>query len=474
MVSTSSETVSSLNGQTPHPSKQEPEKGEFSRIEITDNRISICNLEISDKEAVDYLQRLPQEEWEKACIKAFQIGILCLERTQTTQDTEFVKRQIDTLITQVEQAVKTIPEAVEKQLDSKVAEVEKTVGEIPETVQKELIGKMGTENGQVLAPVKQQVREVSEAIHRQLKDVQDLLSREIDPSRNTSTLGKALEQLKNLLDPARKDSVQGSFTSALQQVTTKDGILAEVVKKVVKEAVDPLTKEMKDLALEVRGEEGREEARQQTTLKGFTYEEEVLEKLQQWASVAGAEVHYVGVDNQAGDFLVKITLDSHAATEISIVIEARDRGSAGFGRKRISDQLTKAMSYRQANAAIYLSRNETGLGKEIGDWAVGVCEHGNWIATTHEHMVTAIRFLIARKQLEALRASKPDIDAKTVEAQIEQIRTTLKRITKIKTYLKHLRDNSNSIEGELEDLKRDIRNALDSIDDEIRKASSVS
>ena len=150
------------------------------------------------------------------------------------------------------------------------------------------------------------------------------------------------------------------------------------------------------------------------------------------------------------------------------MIEARDRESQRWGRKRISEQLTKAMSYRRANAAIYLSRSSDGLAQEIGDWAEGVCEQGSWVATTHHFLPLAIRFLAVQQRLTIVRASQPEINATTVENQLQRIRTTLKRITKINTHLTAMRKNTNEIESEVDTLRQEVSGALDSIKDAVR------
>ena len=103
----------------------------IKKIQVTDDRILIHNLEIPGKDAVEYLQQVPEEERDRIYISAFEIGFRCLDSTQNSQDVEFVKRQIAALLT----------------------DVEKAIAHIPNTVQQELLGKLGTDNGQVLANV---------------------------------------------------------------------------------------------------------------------------------------------------------------------------------------------------------------------------------------------------------------------------------------------------------------------------------
>ncbi len=38
------------------------------------------------------------------------------------------------------------------------------------------------------------------------------------------------------------------------------------------------------------------------------------------------------------------------------------------------------------------------LAQEIGNWAIGECEYGQWIATSHEMLTVAFQFLIIYQQ----------------------------------------------------------------------------
>ena len=419
----------------------------INKIQVAGDRILIHNLEIPGKDAANYLQQVPEQERDRICISAFKVGLDCLERTQNTQEIEFVKRQIASLLT----------------------DVEKAIALIPNTVQQELLNKLGTKDGQVLAPVQRQINEVSVVTKERVNEVKTLLSQDIDPSKETSVLGNALKTIKNLLDATRNDSVPGVLTTALKDVSAENGTLAKAVKSVVVEAVKPLADEVDRLTKEIRGKQAAQDALQQTTAKGITYEETVVAELQHWSKLAGAEVHHVGTDNNSGDILIKLTAKSIAATELSIVIEARDRSSKPWGRKPITDQLNKAMAQRGADAAIFLSRFREGLAQEIGEWAEGECDQGSWVATTHDLLTLAIRYLIMQQRLTALRASQPEINVIALSDQIARMRTTLKRITSINKHLTKLRENANDIEAEAEMLRNEFRDALNSIEDAVRE-----
>jgi len=416
-----------------------------SSIEILDAGIRIHDLLIPKKDVADFFRPLEEEERELTLIQALEVGVFCLERVRLSQDTEFVRRQVESLISQVEKAVKSIPEATKEKL----------------------LTEIGTGEGQVLAPIHELVQRTSQTTAEKIKEVKDLLSQEIDPSKETSILGKALKNLKDLLDPVRKDSIQGSLESAINGITAEEGSLAKAVKNVVAEAVKPLADEMDRLAKEIRGQEAALEALQETIEKGITYEHEVLERLQGWSKFAGAEVHHVGGDNRPGDIVIKFPAMSLHSNDSQFVLEVRDR-KAPKGRKAISDDLSQAMAERESSAAIYLSRYPEGLAKEIGDWAEGTCEYGPWVATTDEHLFTSLRFLVAQKRLEEIKSSRPEIDASAVEDQIKRIKVSLSRIKTINQKIASLQNTTHDIKEELDLLRDEIRSAIVGIEDALR------
>ena len=424
---------------------------ENPRISITDGTVRINDLEIVRRDIADFLGKIPEDERESAFIRAVEVGVFCLERAQTSQETEFVRRQVEGLISKVERATE----------------------KIPETIQADLLAKIGADDGQVLAPIKTAVSEVSNTLNGRIKEVKDLLSGEIDPAKETTVLGKALRSLRDMLDPQRTDSVQGAIQSALARITTEDGALAKAVKSVVSEAVLPLVNQVSDLSKEVRGQEAAAEALSQTAAKGGTYEEEVVSRLQAWAPTVGAQIEYVGVDNKPGDVLVTLSTSPLADTQMRLVIEVRDRQSPK-GRKQVSDDLATAMAERSATSALYLSRNADGFGKEIGEWAEGQGELGLWVACTDAHLSTAIRFLIVQERSKELRAKAPEVDAASIAAQIQRIRTTLERVKNINRCLTDVRSGADSIKDQAEGLRDEIRDALANIEEAIRiQASKV-
>lgn len=414
-------------------------------IVIGDGGIRITEVEVPGRDVAQFFAVAQEEERHLLLIQAIEVGTFCLERARGNSDMEFVRRQVDGLLTKVQLAVAAIPE----------------------TTQNALLAKIGTGDGQLLAPIKGLIAEASQSTSARLNDVRTLLSQDLDPSRDSSTIAKALQKLRDLLDPKRTDSVQSSIEGAIRAVAAENGTLASAVRAVVGQAITPLATEVKDLAKEVRGREAASEALEQTTAKGLSYEEEVILQLQSWAKMAGAEIHHVGGDNQPGDILVKIIQNSFVGADVSIIIEVRDRQSA-LGRKGISDALTRSMTVRKAQAGVYLSRTREGLAKEIADWAEGTCDNGHFVACTHEHLITALRWLVVLTRLQALQADASETDAASVQAQVQRIRISLDRVKNINRKATEARGSAQGIQEEAELLRDEIRSALLTIEEAVQ------
>ena len=337
---------------------------------------------------------------------------------------------------------------------------------IPEVVETGLVGKLGASDGQVLAPIKTMVDATSTTLTERLNGVKELLTEGIDPSRSTSTLGRALGQLRDLLDGQRKDSIQATLGDAIKSVTGADGPLIKSVKASVAEATHPLVEEVNRISKQIAAVDAAAEAVAGTTKKGAPYEDEVLTKAVDWSKALGAEVRHVGPDNRPGDIILKFG-ESSVAVGLCIVLETRDRTSP-LGRKAVADVTENAMAERGANSAIYLSRTQQGLARDIGEWGEGECDRGPWIATTHEFLFVAIRFLLVLNRLANMREPQAAVDLAAVDGQIARIRTALRRVATIKRNVTSIRDGASTIETEAEMLQSDIRRALLTIEETLR------
>jgi hypothetical protein len=210
-----------------------------------------------------------------------------------------------------------------------------------------------------------------------------------------------------------------------------------------------------------------------TTAKGNFFEQAVVAQLQAWAKFSGIQVEHVGPERTAGDILVRLTPQSFAATDLTIVIETKNITSNPLGRIKIERYLAKAMDRREAQAAIFLSRDPQGLAQEIGAWGEGTCPQGPWIATTQPNLTLAIRFLALLYRLNTMRSSHPDLDATVIAEQLIQIRTALGRIATIKRHVTELSKSTEAIRIQSDALKVEINDALLGIEQALSRSTSL-
>src|SRR5262249_3160038 len=138
----------------------------------------------------------------------------------------------------------------------------------------------------------------------------------------------------------------------------------------------------------------------------------------------------------------------------------------------ISNVVNRAMAERDASLAIYLSRTSDGFRKEIGEWAQGACEHGQFVATTEEHLTTAVRFLFVQQRVAAARALKREIDIQAIETHMNRIRDALIGVKNINTHVTKGREALSDIQSQAETLRTAVRDALDEIEGGLRSCSS--
>lgn len=415
-----------------------------------DGKTRVEGLVIGCPEVAAYLSRFPDQEREARFVGAVEVGVACLERATTACDLDFVRRQIQEQIRVVTAQMEAIPARLEEQVRKQI----------------------GVGNGQVLAPVAAVVATTEKVLKDRLAAVQDLLVKDIDPSKSDGKLGRVLGTIAALLDPKRHDSVQGSLEAAVKTVSSADGNLVTVLRKTLEAGLKPLRDEVDRLGKEIRSRDAVTAALQATPVKGMVFEEELLPTLQCWAKFAGARVAHVGGDNQPGDIVVTLTDAGLGADEFSIVIEARD-DQAARGAKRVGDDIGAAMKLRKAQAGLYISRSRTGLAREVGDWYEGKCSHGPFVACPVEHLITAIRFTIVNARLRALLAIKPGADASVIEQEVARIRTAIRRLRTIKTRASEVRKGADSITRETEELQQELAEALTAIENAINGVAQI-
>jgi hypothetical protein len=146
-----------------------------------------------------------------------------------------------------------------------------------------------------------------------------------------------------------------------------------------------------------------------------------------------------------------------------IVIEARARENR-WGRARISEEMQAALTQWNGNCGIYVSKDQTGLAGEIGEWSELSCESGPIIACVTEHLRTALRFAVVDARLREAARAREEVDMSTVTAQLGRFRTALNHLTQIKRKVTDIRTNLQGIDSEADEMRTEIDDAMRQIE----------
>src|SRR5262249_28341567 len=130
-------------------------------IAVTDSAVTVSEVQIVNNNVAGYFKQISEDKRLDALIRAIEVGAFCLEHASAAQDLEFVRREVESLMTEVEKRVSTIPSELESTLMSRI----------------------GTAEGQVLAPIQTLISQAVKASGDRLNDVRAMLN-DIDPSKD--------------------------------------------------------------------------------------------------------------------------------------------------------------------------------------------------------------------------------------------------------------------------------------------------
>lgn len=389
-------------------------------IRFQERSVVIENLTVSNPEVFLFLQSQAEKTGEGAglddcVVRCIQLGALALERADSAGSVDFMRKEVEAML---------------------------------ERLNQEFAKQVGVGKGQVLEPVQRKVEEVA-----------GLLKQDFDP-RNPESF---LASLRNLLDPHRKDSVQGRLDEAIRGLADRDKPLSTSLRGMIEDALKPVLERLQGL-------EGKKVLEQDSVLKGRAFEDEVEADLGAWSQRGHAEFERVSGDNDTGDFVVLMRDPVQPDRVFKVAIEAKD-DQKELGRKRLADNVRKVLGVRQADAAIWLCKTQAGLAQEVGEWADGMLEDGRrWTACTVEHLHAAMRWAWVQWRLDGARKEQRGLDVGEVRSKAQGIRDSLKRIREINAAAGTIRTEADNVLNVAGDLKKQIEQHLSQIEAELKKA----
>ena len=136
----------------------------------------------------------------------------------------------------------------------------------------------------------------------------------------------------------------------------------------------------------------------------------------------------------------------------------------GFFHQRDLAKTHVLIHEREDLLGVVVGKTEAAFAQEVGEWCEMSSTRGLLVACTFEHLVTALRFLIVQRRIQEIRDILPEVDAATILSEIGAIRTSLKKITNIKTQVNAVIEGAETIRTEAEALREEINSALTTIE----------
>lgn len=378
-------------------------------VDSDNDQVVIEGLSIQDKELASYIQDFEPERQEEALERAVRIGTSALQLVDTSKEVEYVDRRFAEMEQEFDDRMGELRDELEQRFDED--------GEVAGILEKHL-----GEDGH---------------IKRHLDDTFGDDGRFAE--RLQEELGEDGKKIQQALDPDR----EGTPTHRLKQKIVDE---IETVKE------------------QFHQEEGREDVRKETRLKGFDFEDQLEE-------ILGGIVHQtpnrvrdtseeIGTKggSKKGDFV--ISLDE---TDQRIVVEAKNGAFNGT----VESEMREAIENRQADYGIfvarsveYLPRTRVGWFSEFEqDFVVVALSEDDSEDIEPRFLKFAFHWARTRAMLSSVELGD-EIDPEMVKSELDGIEDTIGNFQQIRTKCSDLEDSVKAIRNTLTEIEDDVTSRI--------------
>jgi hypothetical protein len=394
---------------------------EAPHVQVEDDRIQIVEFEVTDSQVVDYLEEF-EDDYERADAleRALRVGVTTMELAETSQQEEYVERKFMEMQHDLQHEI----DRVEREIEEKFGDD----GHVPQIFEDHL-GQDGR--------LKQHLEEAFSE--------DGPLSERLDEE-----LGEDGERIQQALDPDREGTPTYRLKQSLQE---QIGRLRDKIEK----------------------QEATEEIRQQTTLKGDDFEEQVESILSDLVYGTSNELEFTGdtvgeiTDRKVGDFV--ITLND---TDQRIVIEAKSE--SGYTQPQIKRELEEAIENRDAEYGIIVFECESYIPNKVGYFHEFDSERLTVALSEDDDDDIEPGFLRIAYNWAATRAVQGYADAGTafdpeaVQDAVSEVESSIDRFSTIRKKTTSIKKTADEVDNELEAIEGDVKSQLADIRTEIQTA----
>ena len=287
-----------------------------------------------------------------------------------------------------------------------------------------------------------------------------------DTAANTELVRRRFEALEQRLEDDLDEvfGERGSLPEMLENHLGENGRLTDLFDPhadgtpIAKLRTDIIgeVKEFRDIVME---KEGANKLREDTTLSGFDFEDELWAQLQALARIHGDDVERTGETtgvgrSKKGDFVVEV--DGNGPR---FVIEAKD---TKMSLPDIKEELEESIPNRDAVFGVLLAKQQDNLPKKVG-W-LNEYEGNQLVAAVTDGeddrlFGPLVRFVYSYARTRALaeaRGGTADIDLPAVRAEIDELQSDLSEVKQIKSRCTQIENLSDEIRSGADEMRQNI------------------
>ncbi len=377
--------------------------GEDNKVELKGESIILNKIILDDLNTYKIINDIKEEKREDFIKKAIVIGAIGLRNLYLTENVDYIEKEFKTILAELESQSKDIKNNLEKEF-----------------------------------------RDLLKSSESQGKDIKTMIEKTLDVDSNSSSLGKMRVLFEDYFDKRN-----GKISDLLSPF--EDG-------SPIKQLKEEIFKRIQELRDELIKEKYNTEITEKTTLKGANFEEVVLESIQDFCSEYEDKINFVGENlgktNKIGDIAVDINGDENKR----IIIECKD--SSAYSHKKTIDEINDAIENRSAKFGIFLFKSQSQIPSALEPIKIT----DRYIVSSYENMGLYFAFRVARLFVEkSTEAKHKEIPIYEIQKSVEALKMKLLDFKNIQMKLTQIDNASDYIRENIDRLKKDIEDGLNSI-----------
>ncbi len=427
------------------------------KIELDDNTITIRSITIDDTNTSKILRDIAENKREDFIKKAIIIGAIGLKNLYLAENVDYIEKEFKELLKNSESQSKDLRNALEREFRELLKNSEIQSKDIKNDLEKEfrdLLKSSESQSNTLLRSSENQAKDIWTNFEKgfkellrdsenQSKDIQFMIEKQLDVENNQSSLGKMRLLFEDYFD--KKKGKIGELLNPFEENSP------------IKKLKDEILGKIQELRDEVLKEKSKEEIIEKTSLKGANFEEVVLEQTEDFLSEYEDKCNtcgeILGRTNKIGDLIVDINGDENKR----IVIECKD--SLSYSHKKTIDEINDAIENRSAKFGIFLFKSQSQIPSALKPMKIT----NNYIVTSFDDYGLYFALRVARLFIEKNSESKEEIPIDKIQKVVEELQIKLLDFKNIQTKLTQIDNASSYIRENIDRLKKDLDEGLNSV-----------